>query len=489
MSEDNNGGGAGDMNLGSQTAQSMVGKLIQAVIGFAGTILFARILGPTSFGGFYFLLTLVNISDRPARGVISASRKRFSEANAPQDEIIGAATLTVLVVGGMATSGAFLLRNQLVTQTSVERAPVVFGVLMFTILLFLVFQGLLGSSGKLAGQVWLDTARSIFTFPLQITFVTAGFSAAGMGYGLAGASLLSTVIAIAFLRPKISVPSRETMISLWKFARFSIPATIIGKAYNKLDTLLIGFLIGPSVVGHYEAAFKLTVPATFVYSVIGAGLMPKVSNLTSKGVDVGEDITNALAYSSVFAIPMFFGGSALANELVVTAFGDEYRAAAPFLIGLTLYRVGASQSEVYKSVLDGVDRADLGLRIDAVTTFINVLLGLVLLQSFGAIGVVVASIIAEWLRYAFAAYSLNNLIDLELFPRPLLSQVFAGVLMGAFVESLSRILVIRGWLELVSLVGTGAVLYALALLTISSHARYTTRTIFSDLLDELAGSS
>mgnify|MGYP007091109036 FL=1 len=40
----------GDIDLSVEVLKGVSAKFTQAVLGFAGTILFARILGPTSFG-------------------------------------------------------------------------------------------------------------------------------------------------------------------------------------------------------------------------------------------------------------------------------------------------------------------------------------------------------------------------------------------------------------------------------------------------------
>lgn len=76
--------GAGDMNLGLEVAKGFVAKMIQAVRGFVGAILFARILGPASFGGFYLLLSLVQLSDRPVQG-IGTQRRNASRRREPAD--------------------------------------------------------------------------------------------------------------------------------------------------------------------------------------------------------------------------------------------------------------------------------------------------------------------------------------------------------------------------------------------------------------------
>lgn len=479
---------AGDFDLGRESLKGFVGNATQAVIGFIGTLIFARLLGPASFGGFYFLMTLATFADRPMRGFVTAAKKRYSETNSPRSEIIGAALIIVAAVGIPLSTTALIGHEYLLSQTSVPNAGIVFVLLLLSIILFVFFQNLVGAAGQPARQIWLDTFRSVLTLPLQLVFVTAGFGAAGMGYGLASASLIGFGIAYYLLSSRPAFPSLETFRSLWAYARYSIPATIVGKAYNRLDVLLLGFLLTPAVVGYYEVAFKLTLPATFLYAAITTGLMPKVSNLHSRNRAVGPDITSALSYASLFAIPLFFGALALPTAIVVTLYGPEYRPAAVLLVGLALYQVLGSQSQIHQATLQGLDLPDVGLRIDAVTLALNVFVGVLLVYTYGAIGAVVATVGAESLRFCLSAYEVQKRVsDLSIIPRSLFEQVVAGIVMFLVVEQLSQVIPITSWIPLVIIVSSGALIYVSTLLTISHQHRKVVRYLFGDIVTWTTG--
>ncbi|WP_135854434.1 oligosaccharide flippase family protein [Halorussus salinus] len=472
---------AGDMNLGLESLKGFAGKILQAVLGFAGTIIFARVLGRSDFGGFYFLLSLVFIADRPIRGFGQAVEKRYSEAGARKREIAGGAillTAAALVVAGVVV---FALRDLLVQKTNLEQAPVVFVALFVAFGVFYPVQKMLGGEGWISKQTWNDTLRSVLTLPLQLLFVFAGFGAAGMGYGLAAATLLVVPVALYFLRIRPSVPSRSTVASLWSYARYSTVAAFVGKAYDRFDVLLLGTLLTTGAVGNYEAAYKLTVPATFLASVVASGLAPKVSNRHSKEQDVSIDVTNGVSYASLLSIPLFFGVLAIPRSLVVTAYGSEYAGAAVFLVGLALYQLLYSQTLMYQHALSGLDLPDVRMRIDMLTLAFNVVAGVALLTTIGAIGVVVATILAESARYAMSMLSVNRRIDgLDAFPRTLFEQVFAAGVMFVIVEAGQRAIVLRSWVQLGLLVGIGAVTYGVVLLVVSPGLRFTLSSVYRD---------
>lgn len=473
---------AGDMNLGLESLKGFSGKILQAVLGFVGTIIFARALGPTDFGGYYFLLSIIFIADRPLRGFGKAVEKRYSEAGAPKSEIFGGALLTAALTFVIAGLVVFALRDLLVQETNLKQAPVVFMAIFVALGIFFPVQKMLGAEGWVSKQTWNDTLRSVLTLPLQLWLVFAGFGAAGMGYGLAAATLLVIPVALHFLRIRPTIPSKTTVVSLWTYARYSTVSALVGKAYDRFDVLLLGALLTTGVVGDYEVAYKLTVPATFLASVVGSGLTPKVSNRRSKGQDVSTDVTNAISYASLFSIPLFFGALAIPEVLIVTTYGPEYSGAGVFLIGLALYQFIYSQTLMYQHTLSGLDRPEVRLRINALTLGSNLVIGISLLLYMGAAGVVVATIIAEVFRYIMSMIAVNQYLeDVNILPRTLFEQTFAGILMFAIVEAGQWRVTVQSWIHLGFLVGLGVVIYSVTLIIISPSFRFTVLSLFQDV--------
>lgn len=472
---------AGDMNLGLESVKGFVGKILQAALGFAGTIIFARTLGRTDFGGFYFLLSLVFIADRPLRGFGQAIEKRYSEVGAQKREIVGSAILVAAIAVAIVVVAVFALQDLLISETSLKQAPLVFVVLFFALSVFFPFQKMLGAEGWISKQTWNDTLRSVLTLPLQLAFVFAGFGAAGMGYGLASATLLVVPVAIYFLRIRPAIPSRSTLMSLWSYARYSTVSGFVGKAYDQFDVLLLGALLTTGAVGDYEVAFKLTVPATFLASVVGSGLTPKVSNRHSKGQEVAHDVTNAVSYASILSVPLFFGALAIPKALVVTVYGSEYTEAAAFLVGLAFYQFVYTQTQMYQHTLSGLDLPDVRMRVNVLTLAFNLVSGVALLTYVGAIGVVIATVLAECVRYLTSMIAVTRRIDdFNVLPRTVFEQMFAGGVMFVVVEAAQRAVRVTSWLDLGSLIGVGAVTYGIILLVISPSLRFTLSSVYRD---------
>jgi O-antigen/teichoic acid export membrane protein len=476
----------GEMKLGLEVFKGFGGKMMQAVLGFVGTIVFARALGPHSFGGFYLLLSLIHLANRPVMGVAVATKKRFAELNAERSDIFGVQIIFNAVVFGTVTICAFAFSPYLESYTGLDDAAILFVVLFGAILAFAPTQELVAGTGKVSAPVWIDTLRSVFTFPLQLWLVLLGLGAAGMVFGLSIATLLSVPITLYYLATVPTYPGWDTIRSVWAFARYSIWSRIVGRAYDELDPLILGFILAPSAVGYYQVAYKLTVPGTFVTVVASSGLLAKVSNLDSKGQSIGSDVTNTVAFASVIAIPMFFGTLAIPEPLIVTAYEAEYIAATELLVGLALFTIVRTQSSILGNVINGLEKPSIVLRGSAVSLVINLVVGIPLTLEIGPMGVVIATIVAETFRYGLFFVVVRQNTSANLLPRPLFEQMAAGALMFGIVDTVHRTYVtINSWVELSLLLATGAVVYFVALGAISSLFRSTLRSVLRDVVHGL----
>lgn len=472
---------ASEVQFGLEVTKGVIGKFLMAIIGFVGTVLFARILGPVAFGGFYLLWSIVLIAKLPIDGLSTASKKRYSESDAEKAAILGATLLAVLVIAAVATISAVIVREELTAYTGIAGAPVLFGILFVSTTMFVPLQQMLNATGRVSRTIWIDFLRSVLTTPLQLAFVLLGTGAAGMAYGLSLGTALVIPISYLQLGTNPSIPGRKIIRRLWSFARFSIFAVTVRRIYNRFDVLLLGFLLAPSAAGQYEVALKLTLPAVFLSEVAGEGLMARVSNLRSKSEPFGIEVSNTLSFASILAIPMFLGAVVLSEPVVVTIYGPEYADAAPLLVGLAAFRVFQTQRLALGQTIQGIDRPDLNVKIGAATLLLNVVLGVVLTLRIGAVGVVIATVVAEVVSYAAIGVVVRREIpEVDLVPRTVVEQLIAGGIMAVVVVGLREVVPIASWLHLLGVVSVGALVYGAILMVISSRLRLTVRRILED---------
>ena len=478
---------AGEADFGLEISRGVLAKFTMAIIGFAGSVVFARLLGPGGYGAFYIVLTLVNILDNPVTGWGMACKKRISEANFPTAEalgsgLIGAGLLPIAIIP------IVYVGNEVTELYDLTGLFVPFSVLFVTICFFAATNRILSARSNFAAADWSDTLRSLFTTPLQLALVLLGFETAGMVYGLAIATLLTLPYVLYRIDVAPVLPSRESLASISSYAKFSVPNGFIGTAQSRFDILLLGAVLTSSAVGNYQVSMQLTLAGTFIGAVASKGLMARVSDHWSRDDRdaVIDDVTNSLGFTSILAIPVFFGSAAMPNSLLVTVFGSEYAGIGSVLVGLALFRAIRMQSSQLKSTVAGLNRPDINTRISAVVLVLNVGLGYALLLEYGIIGVVIATVVSEIVQYGFLAYVVKQrLPEIPLFTRPLLHQTLVGVVMFAVVDRLHTIVGVSWWGELALLIGIGGAIYFVGLTVLSEPFRVTVRGVLFDLRNNL----
>ena len=462
-----------DVSLGGETAKGTAAKFVTLAVGFVGSIVLARFLGPAAYGGFYALLAVVEIVDRPVRGWATAGEKRASEADAPREEIF---TALLAVLAGFlvaATAGTVLAGDRLQSYSELSAAVPMFVVLLVSTTLYVTIRGLVKARGLVGLATWTNTVRNAAAVPLQIVLaVPLGLGAAGMAYGYAAGTALVVPVVAYYAKAWFARPTRTTLGSLWSYAKYSILSGFVGRVYSRFDLLLIGALVGPASVAQYEVAYRVSLPATFLSGVAASVLLPRVSYAVTSGATVRDDIATVLSFASLLSMPVFFGAVAIADDLMIVLYGSEYAEAGLLLVGIALYRVVTSQSGPLKSVVKGLDRPDYDLYLSAVVLAINVVLGVVLLLEFGAIGVVAATVFAETLRYVGLVWFLRReLPELRLFPRPVFEQAVAAAVMCLAVLAVLEAITVARPLEVVVGLAVGVVVYAMVLLAGSEYHR------------------
>jgi O-antigen/teichoic acid export membrane protein len=299
------------------------------------------------------------------------------------------------------------------------------------------------------------------------------------GMMLANLLIAPVVVYAVGVRPRL--PSRDAVGTIWTYARYSIPNGIVGTAQQRMDRILLGFLASTAVLGNYEVALKLTLPAMFVAGIAQDGLMSRISNRRSRDESFATDIQNNLANASVFGIPLFFGALTLGGPVVVTLYSNQYSDAVPFFAGLALFRLLRTQKSILTGVLNGLNRPELNFRISLGVFSFNLIAGVALLFAIGPIGVVIATVVSEVFAYGVRGYMVRSLVpSVRLFPRLLIEQVLSGAVMAVIVYAARLALPLATWPYVFAVVGLGGVTYFAVLTAISHSFRATVVAVARD---------
>lgn len=478
-----------ELSLGRETAVAFLAKLFLAATGFIGFVFFGQRLGPAGIGIYYFVLATAKFSVQAVGGVSNAIKKRVAEVDTDVGRFLGMGLIVLTCFTALLLFGVFVLEGFIRAEFGPVRYAYGGVAIVGSLGLFTLSNRVYAGVGKPGASFWVDTLRSVLTLGGQVALITVGYGAFGLMGGLVGATLVTGVLGFFLVGVRPRLPTRETVRSTASFARWSVPNALVGNLYSRIDVIFLGVIAGSTVVGYYEAAIRVTMPATLIAISIGDSLVIKASGLSSLDEDVEEDLRNSMSYVGLFAVPLFAGALALPPEsLLIYLLGEEFAPAWPAVIGLALYQVLRVYKTPFESVLDGMNRPDLRFRVSLLTVIMHLPLVYTLGNRYGLLGVVGATVVAEAIRFIAYQAVARSIFGRLVLTRPIAEQwLAAGVMYIAVASASSYVAPVDGWFDLLGLLSLGGGSYFIGLSGISGHFRATVRGALSDTLLPLSG--
>lgn len=219
--------------------------------------------------------------------------------------------------------------------------------------------------------------------------------------------------------------------------------TIATSIYTVLDKTLIGVITNSTYEnGYYEQATKIiNIMKSVVFSAVNAVMGARISYLFSKNKidEVKNRITKSLNFIYLLAFGCVFGLIAIADNFVPWFFGEGYepvilllRIMAPIILvigtsnclGSQYYNPSGQRAKSAKFIILG--------------SCVNLLLNLILIPHYGAIGATIASVIAELSITFFYVKMSDGFMSIGIIWRCSYKRIIAGIVMLVTVMQLKR---------------------------------------------------
>lgn len=464
-----------ELNIGREATLAVLAQGVMAVLGFAGIVIFIRSLGSEPVSVYYFLFAVAEVLSRIPAGVTEAVRKRISEVQTTTEEYFGLGLVfyvgyTTLVAALIIALAPSLKEFGLVTDRTYLYS-ICF--LLFAVGLFNVSNQTHAARGNPSSAVWFDAVRSVFTLGAQLLLIGYGWSVHALLIGLATGSLVTAALVLARVRIRPRFPKKEARKRVRTFANWSVPNAFVSNMYNRIDVLVLGSFVRSGSVANYTAAHRLSLPAVLLSQSISGPLNIKSSGLSSAGESVLRDLENALAYTGLLAIPMFFGALAIPETLMVTIFGPSLAGTGNLLVAMTLFQVIYVYRLPFDAIIRGTDQPRTTFVINSATLLVNIPLAIALGVTYGTIGVIVATIVAELLRFSVYQLFAYRWFNRALLPDELGKQFTSALVMFAIVEGVTSFVTVTSALWLLVVLAVAGIAYFGTLIIISTHFRNT----------------
>jgi O-antigen/teichoic acid export membrane protein len=430
------------------------------------TAILARILVPEDFGVIGFALIFLTF--------IEAARSfGVNEALIYTSEKVEEAADTVFIINvGLSIVQfvvAVLLAPLLVNFFDDPRIVSVVQVISLTFILDGLGQthdALLQKELEFRRRFLPELLASIVKGVVSVVLALMGFGIWSLVYGNLVGSAMRTIAKwwVMRWRPRLRF-YMDRARALWNYGMHILMFQMLGIAIDQADQLLIGVLLGQLQLGYYAIAMRVPELVIANFSmVLTRVLFPTFAKLKSDMGQLTRGFLETTRFTALITVPLGLGMAAVAPELVLVLFGDQWEAAIILMQVLALLGTMNTLPWCAGDVLKAIGRPDVSTKLLVIESLFTFPLIYVLVsQTHLAVMAAVANLIASTITVVLRLAVISRFLDVtrsdffHIFKSPFL----AGALMFAAV-TVWRVLV-GGWplaITLISSIIVGAIAYS-----------------------------
>lgn len=245
-----------------------------------------------------------------------------------------------------------------------------------------------------------------------------------------------------------------------------IPVIAI-QIYTVLDKTMLGTFGNTTEVGYYSQADKIVTLALTVISSLVTVLLPRISLLYAeqKKGELEGILNKALDYIFLLSLPMMIGCLLVIDEFVPVFFGDGYSPVTRVIQVLSVLYIVLSLGRLFGTLLVAENKQNKYTFAVTFASIVNFSLNFAFLQftSLGAVGVSIASVVAETTATLLQLYYVKDTISIKMLVKSLRKYVIPTIIMGIILIGM-RLFMESSFLSLIVQVGLGISLYFLMLI-------------------------
>ncbi len=392
----------------------LVGRLLSLALNFGVQVLTVRYLSKSDYGAFAYALSIVSMGASISLFGLDKAVARFIpiyEERGEKDKMLGAIVMTLLTILllGAALVVLFVGLSGLLQERFIQD-PLAVSLLLIIIALAPLqaldswFQGLfavfaepraifvrrylLGPGLKLAAVLFVIASRQ------NVHMLALGYLAGALLGLLAYAAMLRRLFQNRGIRVRATLsrmvfPVREVF-------SFSTPL-LTSDAVNILKTTFLVIVLEYFASTTQVAEFRAVVPVAGLNLVVMQSFKylftPAAARLFARedSQGINELYWRSATWIAVFSFPVFAASFSLARPLTVLLFGERYASSASILALLALGNYWNAAFGFNAFTLRVFGKVRFIVAIDLLSGLLAVLLGLLLIPGYGALGAAIAT--------------------------------------------------------------------------------------------------
>jgi teichuronic acid exporter len=447
-----------------------IAKVVCQCVTWVITLVVIRLLDPADYGATAVAAVFVSVLATVAELGLGASLIRAHELDEGEVGRIAAASIALNLACTIVIVAASPLLGWLYQDPRIGTIAATSALTLLLAALATVPESLLYREMNFKRLAVVDVASTVVGSVATLLLALGGMGVWSLVLGPLSGSLARAVLVIALSRWIRPIFSLRGLAGHLRFGGALTAGRLAWQASQQCDVLIGGRFLSESALGLYAVSVHLArMPLNKVMSVINQVALPAVARLQSDRAALASHTLHAIWLLSFLTVPILWGLSSVAPELVIVVLGDQWIDASMPLQVAALAMPLQLFANVMSTVLAGLGRADVELRNMLTTlglTVVAVLIG----SQFGVIGLTVGWSVAAVGALAVNMPRTNRVIGLALpaIAGAVRAPLFAGLCMYAGVTALRHLLDDLGnTLRLGALVAVGAAIYVVVVSVLS----------------------
>lgn len=333
-------GEASILRAGAAAVQLLASRLAGQAAGFLVALIAARELGPEAFGVFAFaIVAIALLQELPGAGLdlsaVRFSARRWADQPERAQAILrlagGVKVACSLAVGTLAVLLAMPVAT-LLDRPALAAPLIVAGVAAIAVAATEFLLAALQSREQFGRIAVVSVVAAAFKLGPVLTLAALGLLTLG---SLFGATLVGAygglIVAAAAAWPSLRRGGRIQVGEageLARFARWLVPATLLGAVSRQVDLLAVTALVPAGVAGVYAGGRTLALPFWIAGGALAMVLLPQLSRVATRE-DLRTVTEGLVARLTIAAAALMLLAVAIAPVVVPGLLGSRYHESIP----------------------------------------------------------------------------------------------------------------------------------------------------------------
>ncbi len=213
--------------------------------------------------------------------------------------------------------------------------------------------------------------------------------------------------------------------------------------YKIMDKIMLGRMSGIIQVGFYDNSEKIINIPMGIIMALGTVMLPKMSNLAAnKNIEQSRKyLEYSLQFIAFLAPALTFGIAGIAPEFALIFYGEKFAACGGIITSLSPIILFISLGNVVRTEYLIPNNKDKIFVISIIIgAIVNLIMNILIIPKFGAVGAAVATICAEASVAIVQALSVRKSIPIRMYLNKVTLYIVIGAVMYLFIRIIARAL-------------------------------------------------